>query len=114
YLDAIPEPRDASRLRPAYTPPSLQPVTRDFAFILDAEAPAGDLLRAVKGADRQWIAEARVFDIFTGKGVEEGKKSVAIEVTIQPGEKSFTDDELKGISERVVATAEKLGAVLRG
>ena len=114
YLDAVPQPRDQGHLRPGYMPPSLQPLTRDFAFLVERGAPAGELLRAVKGADKHWIAEARIFDVFTGEGVEQGKKSIAIEVTLQPGEKSFTDDEIKGISERVVAAAEKLGAELRG
>lgn len=114
YLDAIPESRDTGHLRPAYTPPALQPVTRDFAFIVADEAPAGDLLRAVRSADKQWIAEARIFDVFTGEGVAQGKKSIAVEVVLQPGEKSFTDEELKSISERIVKAAEKQGAELRG
>ena len=65
-------------------------------------------------ADKANIAEARVFDDFRGQGVPEGKKSLAIEVTLQPGDKSYTDAELKGISERIVAAAAKLGAELRG
>ena len=71
--------------------------------------PADRLLRAVKGADKAAIVAASLFDVFTGAGVAEGQKSLAIEVTLQPGEKSFTDEELKAISERIVAAAAKLG-----
>jgi phenylalanyl-tRNA synthetase beta chain len=79
-----------------------------------AELPAGDLLRAVRGADKANIVEARVFDDFRGQGVPEGRKSLAIEVVLQPGEKSYTDGELKAVAERIVAAAVKLGAELRG
>ena len=79
-----------------------------------AALPASDLLRAIKGADKANIVAARVFDDFRGAGVPEGKKSLAIEVTLQPGEKSFTDAELKAVSDKVVAAAAKLGADLRG
>ena len=103
----------AGHMRSAYAPPPLQAVTRDFAFLVPAELPAGELLRAVRGADKAAIAAARLFDVFTGQGVPEGQKSLAIEVTLQPGEKSFTDEELKAISERIVAAAAKLGATLR-
>ncbi|QIG78796.1 phenylalanine--tRNA ligase subunit beta [Stakelama tenebrarum] len=114
YLDAIPAKRATGFMRPAYTPPALQPVTRDFAFLVDADVASGDLVRAAKGADKANIVDARLFDIFTGTGVPEGKKSLAIEVTLQPGEKSFTDAELKAIADKVVAAAAKLGAELRG
>jgi phenylalanyl-tRNA synthetase beta chain len=114
YLDALPAKRGTGFMRPAYTPPALQAVTRDFAFLVPAELPAGDLVRAVKGADKAVIVDARLFDIFTGTGVPEGQKSLAVEVTLQPGEKSFTDAELKAVADKVVAAAAKLGATLRG
>jgi phenylalanyl-tRNA synthetase beta chain len=114
FLDAIPAKRSTGFMRPAYTPPALQAVTRDFAFIVPAELAAGDLVRAVRGADKAVITEARLFDLFTGAGVEEGKKSLAVEVTLQPGEKSFTDAEIKAVADKVVAAAAKLGATLRG
>jgi phenylalanyl-tRNA synthetase beta chain len=101
-------------MRTHYTPPALQPVTRDFAFLVPSALAAGDLVRAVKGADKAAITDARLFDVFTGTGVPEGSKSLAIEVTLQPGEKSFTDEELKAIADKVVAAATKLGASLRG
>lgn len=114
YLDAIPAKRTAGFMRPAYAPPALQAVKRDFAFLVPADLPADSLVRAVKGADKAAIASARLFDLFAGQGVPEGQKSLAVEVTLQPGEKSFTDEELKAVADRVVAAAGKLGAVLRG
>jgi phenylalanyl-tRNA synthetase beta chain len=68
----------------------------------------------VRGADKGAITDARIFDVFAGPGVPEGKKSVAVEVTLQPGEKTFTDAEIKAISDAVVASAAQLGAELRG
>jgi len=109
-LDALPSKRATGFMRPAYTPPALQPVTRDFAFLVPAGVKAGDLVRAVRGADKAAIVDARLFDRF----VKDEQTSLAVEVTIQPGAKSFTDDELKGIADRVVAAAGKLGATLRG
>ncbi len=114
YLDALPAKRGSGFMRTPYTPPALQAVTRDFAFLVPVDLPAGDLVRAVKGADKALITDARLFDIFTGTGVPEGQKSLAIEVTLQPGEKSFTDEELKVVADKVVAAAAKLGASLRG
>ncbi|MDC8755872.1 phenylalanine--tRNA ligase subunit beta [Erythrobacter sp. sf7] len=114
FLDAIPAKKNAGFARPGFTPPALQAVTRDFAFLVPSELVAGDLVRAVQGADKASIVSARVFDVFAGQGVPEGKKSIAVEVTLQPGEKSFTDAELKAITDKVVAAAAKLGAELRG
>ena len=114
YLDALPAKRAPGFMRPAFAPPALQPVTRDFAFLVPEEVSADALVRAVKGADKQAIASARVFDRFTGAGVAEGQKSIAIEVTMQPGDKSFTDEELKRVADRIIAAGAKLGASLRG
>ena len=75
--------------------------------------PAGDLVKAVRGADKARIVDARIFDRFDGQGVPQGKTSLALEVTLQPGEKSFTDEELKAISDAVVKAAAKTGAELR-
>lgn len=112
FLDAVPRKR-GGRMREAYAPPSLQAVKRDFAFLVPADSPADALLRAVRGADRQSIAGVSLFDVFTGTGVPEGEKSLAVEVVLQPGEKSFTEEELKAISGAIVAAAAKAGARLR-
>ncbi|MGQ0660581.1 MAG: phenylalanine--tRNA ligase subunit beta, partial [Sphingosinicella sp.] len=115
FLDAIPARRGAiGHMRVAYAPPPLQAVIRDFAFIVPDDLPAERLLRAVKGADKAAIADARIFDLFTGEGVGEGCKSIAIEVVLQPVAKSFHEATLKEISEKIVAAAGKLGGTLRG
>lgn len=113
FLDAIPAPKNPGFARAAYVPPILQAVTRDFAFVVDAGVPAGDLARAVKGADKANVVSARVFDVFAGQGVPSGKKSVAVEVVLQPTEKSYTDEEIKAIADKVVAAAARQGAELR-
>jgi phenylalanyl-tRNA synthetase beta chain len=112
YLDSVPQKR-AGRMREAYAPPALQAVKRDFAFLVPAQMAADSLLRAVRSADRQAIAGVSLFDVFTGPGVPEGQKSLAVEVILQPGEKSFTEEELKAISGRIVEAAAKAGARLR-
>ena len=109
YLDAIPAPRSSSHARAAYAPPALQAITRDFAFIVPAELAAEALTRAIRGSDKVAITAVRLFDRFeTPDGL-----SLALEVTLQPAEKSFNDAEIGEISKRVVAAAEKLGARLR-
>jgi phenylalanyl-tRNA synthetase beta chain len=109
YLDAIPEARSKERARQAYVPPALQAVTRDFAFLVPAGIAADALVRAVRGADKAVITDARLFDHYEG---EQGL-SLAVEVTLQPGAKSFTDAEIGEVSKKIVAAAEKLGATLR-
>ncbi|WP_324748947.1 phenylalanine--tRNA ligase subunit beta [Sphingomonas sp. LY54] len=114
FLDAIPQKRGGTgHMRTAYAPPALQAVKRDFAFLLPLDSQADALLRAVRGADKGAITAIRLFDIFTGQGVPEGQKSLAVEVTLQPGEKSFSHEELEAISARIVAAAAKAGAKLR-
>jgi phenylalanyl-tRNA synthetase beta chain len=111
YLDAIPAKRGGSGfMRSAYTPPPLQAVKRDFAFLVPSTLAAGDLVRAVKGADKANIVAARIFDRFE----KDGQLSLAVEVTLQPTEKSYAEADLKAISDAVVAAAAKLGASLRG
>ncbi|WP_066775124.1 phenylalanine--tRNA ligase subunit beta [Sphingomonas sp. CCH5-D11] len=110
YLDAIPGKRSAGFMRPAYTPPALQAVRRDFAFLVPEGLAADALARAVKGADKTAIVSARVFDVFA----KDGETSMAVEVVLQPGDKAFVEAELKAIADKVVAAAAKLGASLRG
>ena len=110
YLDAIPIKRSSGFMRTAYAPPALQAVKRDFAFLVPADLAGDTLVRAVRGADKAAILGARLFDVFE----RDGRTSMAVEVTLQPGEKSFTDEELKAIADKIVAAAAKLGASLRG
>ena len=114
HLDAIPAKKKSGFMRPPFAPPALQAVTRDFAFLVPETVEADALVRAVRGADKATIVDARLFDLFAGQGVPEGQKSLAVEVTLQPGEKSFTEEELKAVADKVVAAAAKLGGVLRG
>jgi phenylalanyl-tRNA synthetase beta chain len=110
YLDAIPAPRSSGRARAAFTPPALQPVSRDFAFIMPDGVSADALVRAVRGADKALITGVRLFDRFDS----EAGLSLAVEVTLQPGEKSFTEAEIGDVSKKIVTAAEKIGARLRG
>ena len=110
YLDAIPAPRSASRARPAFVPPVLQALTRDFAFVVPPQLAADQLVRAVRGADKTLITAARIFDRYQPEG---GEISLAVEVTLQPGEKTLTEAEISAVSDRIVAAAAKLGARLR-
>ena len=110
YLDAIPAARDRSRARPAFAPPALQPLTRDFAFLAPPALAAGELVRAVRGADKALIADVRLFDLYQPA---QGERSLALEVTLQPTDRTLAEADLKALSDKVVAAAAKLGATLR-
>src|SRR5690606_9482574 len=114
-LDRIPEPKaKATRAKPALELSPFQPVTRDFAFIVDRSVKAGDLVRAAQNADKQLITNVTVFDVYEGKGIEPGKKSLAIAVTIQPRRKTMTDEEIDTLAGKIVAGVNKrTGGVLR-
>lgn len=115
FLDALP----AAKAKPTKTKPALDaaellPVTRDFAFLVDEGVTAEALLKAVRGAEKKLIADVSLFDVYQGKGVPEGKKSLAVEVTLQPKEKTLTDAEIEAVGKAVVAAVGKAtGAVLR-
>jgi phenylalanyl-tRNA synthetase beta chain len=114
-LDAVPEPRRRpTRAKPALKLSDLMPLSRDFAFVVDRDVPAATILKAARGADKALIADAQVFDVFEGAHVGEGKKSVAIAVTLQPQDKTLTDDEIEKVSSAIVAAIVKAtGGVLR-
>ena len=104
-----------TRTKPKLELSDLQPVERDFAFIVDRNAQAGDLIRAVQSADRALITDVSVFDVYEGVGVPEGKKSIAVAVALQPREKTLTDAEIDAVAKKIVdEAAKKTGAVLRG
>ncbi|MFO1136210.1 MAG: phenylalanine--tRNA ligase subunit beta [Rhodoblastus sp.] len=115
-LDAVPAPKARpTKAKPKLELSDLMPLERDFAFVVDRATRAGDLLKAVLGADRALIADANVFDIYEGAGVPEGKKSVAVSVRLEPREKTLTDAEIEAVAGKIVAEAtKKTGAVLRG
>ena len=114
-LDAIPEPRRrSSRAKPALRLSGLNPVSRDFAFLLPRDVPAATVLRAARGADKALVTDVSVFDVFEGRGVPEGMKSLAIAVTLQPQEHTLTDEEIDAVSAAVVAAVGKAtGGTLR-
>ncbi|HYC65375.1 MAG TPA: phenylalanine--tRNA ligase subunit beta [Reyranellaceae bacterium] len=116
FLDAPPPPKArANKARPKLALSPFQPVTRDFAFFVDAGVDADKLVRAARNSDKALVTAVRVFDLYAGKGVPEGKKSLAIEVTLQPVERTLTDAEIEAASAKIVgAVAKATGAVLRG
>ncbi|MFK7901610.1 MAG: phenylalanine--tRNA ligase subunit beta [Nitratireductor sp.] len=116
YLDAIPTPKaKATRTKSPLILSGLQAVKRDFAFVVEKAQDAATIIKAANGADKKLITNVSVFDIFEGPSLGEDKKSVAIEVTLQPANKTFTDEEIEAISAKIIANVEKsAGGVLRG
>jgi phenylalanyl-tRNA synthetase beta chain len=115
-LEKIPEPKArATRARPLLDLSPFQPVQRDFAFVVDNTVKAGDIVRAAQNVEKKLISDVVVFDVYEGKGIEAGKKSIAIAVTIQPREKTMTDAEIDTLAGKIVAeVAKRTGGVLRG
>ena len=112
FVESVPQPKKKKKTAPALS--AFQPVRRDFAFVLTQDIPVENVLRAVRGADRQLVSDTSLFDIYTGQHVADGMRSVGVEVTLQPTDKSLTDAELEAVSERIVAAVSKAtGAVLR-
>jgi phenylalanyl-tRNA synthetase beta chain len=116
FLGNIPVPRGkGGKSRPLLKVEALLPVERDFAFLVDDSVAADALLRAMKGADKAMITDAAVFDVYTGKGVPEGQKSLAVSVTFQPREATLTDEQIEALGVKIVAAVEKAtGGKLRG
>ena len=114
-LERIPEPKaKATRAKSVLDLSLLQPVERDFAFVVERSVKAADLVRAAQTVDRKLITHVGVFDVYEGKGVEPGKKSIAIAVTIQPREKTMTDAEIDAVAAKIVAeVGKRTGGVLR-
>lgn len=114
FLDAIPEAKPKGKARATFLPSPYQASERDFAFVVDAKVSAEEILRAAKGAERALVERVDVFDVYEGKGVPDGKKSIAITVRIQPKDKTLTDAELEAIAQKIVAAvSQATGAVLR-
>jgi phenylalanyl-tRNA synthetase beta chain len=114
-LDRIPDAKQKpTRAKPVLELSPFQPVSRDFAFIVDRSVKAGDIVRAAEGVDKKLITDVTVFDVYEGKGIDDGKKSIAIAVTIQPREKTLTDQEIEAVAARIVAeVTKKTGGTLR-
>lgn len=115
YIDALPEPKKkATRTKAALNLSQFQMLERDFAFVVDSDVAAATVLRAASGADKQLINNVKVFDLFEGPSLGEGKKSIALEVAIQPTERTLTEEDLDALRGKIVANVEKAtGGVLR-
>ena len=114
FLDAVPEPRAARAKLPVHLS-VFQPIERDFAFVVDRDLPAEPLLRAARGVDRKLVSQIRLFDLYEGAGLPEGKKSLAITVVLQPQERTLPDAEIEAFSKRLITQVEKAtGGQLRG
>jgi phenylalanyl-tRNA synthetase beta chain len=114
FLDALPEPKQKGKARALFAPSPFQAIERDFAFVVSAAVAAGDIVKAVKLAERNLIEAVNVFDVYEGKGIPEGMKSVAISVRIQPRDRTLTDAEIEAVAAAIVAQVTKAtGASLR-
>jgi phenylalanyl-tRNA synthetase beta chain len=114
-LERIPDAKaKPTRAKPMLELSPFQPVDRDFAFVVDRAVKAADVVRAAQAADRKLISAVTVFDVYEGKGIEPGKKSIAIAVTLQPRDKTMTDQEIEALAGKIVGeVGKKTGGVLR-
>jgi phenylalanyl-tRNA synthetase beta chain len=114
-LDTLPKPKArATRAKPGLEPLPYPPVDRDFAFVVDRDVPAAKLLDAIRGVDRRLVREVRLFDVYAGPHVGEGRKSLAVAVRLQANDRTLTEEEIEAVAARIVAAAEKAtGASLR-
>ena len=115
-LDALPQPKvKSSRIKPKYRTSDLQPVRRDFAFIVDRAVRADDIVKSARSVEKGLISGVNVFDVYEGQGIDPAKKSIGIEVTLSPREQTMTEAEIDAVSERIVGSVlQKTGGVLRG
>ncbi|WP_238123647.1 MULTISPECIES: phenylalanine--tRNA ligase subunit beta [unclassified Xanthobacter] len=114
-LDKIPEPKaKPTKVKPQIDLSAFHPVQRDFAFLVGRQVPAADILKAAQGVDKKLVTAVGVFDVYEGKGIDPDKKSVAVEVTLQPRERTLTDKEIEEVAAKIVAeVTKKTGATLR-
>ena len=114
FLDNVPVARSKGTAKPQLKISEYQKVERDFAFIVDANVTAATIEKEINKADKNLITDAQIFDVYMGKGVETGKKSVAVKVTLQPTEKTLTEAEIAAVSSAIIAAADKgFGGILR-
>lgn len=115
FLENIPSAKRKGTEKPFLALPPLQALNRDFAFLVDDNVAVKDIVKSAIAADKKLISDAAVFDVYKGKGVEDGKKSVALSITIQPLNESLTDEQIEAIMTAVITlVGEKTGGVLRG
>ncbi|MEE8172254.1 MAG: phenylalanine--tRNA ligase subunit beta, partial [Alphaproteobacteria bacterium] len=116
FIDAIPVPKEKSgRSRPALKASDFPAVERDFAFVVDADVAAEQVIRAARGVDKKLIADVALFDLYAGEAVGEGKKSLAIAVRLEPHDRTLTDAEIEAVTKKLVDNVKKVtGGELRG
>ncbi|MDX1975497.1 MAG: phenylalanine--tRNA ligase subunit beta [Rickettsiales bacterium] len=115
FLEAIPAPRAKGKAKPTLKLSDYQAVERDFAFIVDEKVSAADIIKTINAAEKNLITSVELFDVYSGKGVDDGKKSVAIKVTLQSFERTLTDADITTVSQAIIAAAAKgFAGVLRG
>jgi phenylalanyl-tRNA synthetase beta chain len=115
FLDAVPSPRRKGTAKGPLAISDFQPVRRDFAFLLDKPVEAASVVKAAESAGKPLVSRVTVFDVFEGQGVPAGKKSLAIEVTLTPKDRTLTEAEIEQVSAKIIAQVKKAtGAELRG
>ena len=115
FADAIPQAKNKGPAKPLLRLSSLQPISRDFAFVVGENVAVDKLIGAARGADKELVADVQVFDVFSGGNLGEGKKSVAISVVLQPTDKTLTEEEIEAVSARIIErVTDVTGGVLRG
>mgnify|MGYP003116774805 FL=1 len=107
FVENVPMPKKKGTARPALNASSFQSVERDFAFLLDQDVKAESIIKAARSADRNLIVDVTIFDLYAGKGIEDGKKSLAFSITLQPTKATLTEEEIDTVSKNVVAAVEK-------
>lgn len=114
FLDALPLPRAKGKARPALKISDYQAVERDFAFIVGESVSAADMVKSLSLADKQLITGIEIFDVYTGAGVEAGKKSVAVKVTLQAQDRTLSEQDISAASAAIITAANKaFGGQLR-
>lgn len=114
FVEAIPFPKKKNAARPTYNVSEYQAVTRDFAFVVNENIAAADILRATQKADNTLIKKVDLFDVYQGKGLADDEKSLAISITLQAHNRTLTDKEIEQVSDKVISNATQAGATLRG
>ena len=107
FIENVPSPKKKGTSRPALNASSFQSVERDFAFLLDADVKSDAIVKAARSVDRNLITDVTIFDLYAGKGIEDGKKSIAFSITLQPTKATLTEEEIDAVSKKVVAAVEK-------
>jgi phenylalanyl-tRNA synthetase beta chain len=115
FLEAVPLPKGkTSKRRSTLDAPPFQPITRDFAFVVTQDVAADALTKAAQAVDKKLIATVAIFDVFEGVSLGEDKKSIAIQVTLQPRDHTLTDEEIDAVADKVIANVTKqTGGTLR-